>query len=214
MATAPAKPKRSRPGRPSALERTVGQRPDGTPITVYDRVEETLRIGGYIEDAAARCGIAASTFYKWRREGERLQQAIEAGVTSQTKLTATEKDCLRFAETVAKAQAEGELLLLGQLERLARGGIEQTTTTVKVDGDGNEIERTTKTSHTLPNVAAITWRLEKAHPHKWGRHRVEITGADGGPIQVSEDRAETLADRLEAYLAGVTDTAKGATQDG
>ncbi len=32
------------------------------------------------------------------------------------------------------------------------------------------------------NWQAAAWRLERKMPHKWGRH--EVTGADGGAIQV------------------------------
>jgi transposase len=37
----------------------------------------------------------------------------------------------------------------------------------------------------IDNWQAAAWRLERKMPHKWGRHeRHEVTGADGGAIQV------------------------------
>jgi hypothetical protein len=37
----------------------------------------------------------------------------------------------------------------------------------------------------VDNWQAAAWRLERKMPHKWGRHeRHEVTGADGGAIQV------------------------------
>jgi hypothetical protein len=38
---------------------------------------------------------------------------------------------------------------------------------------------------------AAAWRMERRNPERWGRVRIEHTGADGGPIQVQADwRAE------------------------
>jgi len=40
---------------------------------------------------------------------------------------------------------------------------------------------------------AAAWKLERKHPDKWGRTRVEVTGADGKPIEHTNVTAETLA---------------------
>lgn len=46
---------------------------------------------------------------------------------------------------------------------------------------------------------AAAWYLERTNPRKWGRHEtVEITGADGGPIQVEHSVKDTLRAKFEA----------------
>jgi hypothetical protein len=51
---------------------------------------------------------------------------------------------------------------------------------------------------------AAAWWLERTNPEEWGkRDRVEVTGADGGPIetrQIADQRIATLAERLAARL--------------
>jgi len=47
-----------------------------------------------------------------------------------------------------------------------------------------DIQTIRKASHIRWEAAA--WRLERKFPKRWGRKRLEITGADGGPIQVIE----------------------------
>ena len=43
---------------------------------------------------------------------------------------------------------------------------------------------------------AAAWLLERRWPEKFGRQRHEITGADGGPVEVQTDEAQKVKDRL------------------
>jgi len=54
-----------------------------------------------------------------------------------------------------------------------------------------------------PNAwQAAAWRLERKHPEKYSRReRVEMTGADGGPVEVAN--VEGAAERLRQKLAPV-----------
>ena len=49
------------------------------------------------------------------------------------------------------------------------------------------------------NWQAAAWYLERTNPKKWGRHETyEVTGADGGAIQVEHTIKETLRAKFEA----------------
>jgi hypothetical protein len=46
---------------------------------------------------------------------------------------------------------------------------------------------------------AAAWYLERTNPKKWGRHdTVEVTGTDGGAIQVEVSVKDTLRAKFEA----------------
>lgn len=52
-------------------------------------------------------------------------------------------------------------------------------------------------SHTITTWQAAAWWLERSHHERWGRkEKQELTGADGGPIQI---QADVTAKQLEEY---------------
>ena len=78
-----------------------------------------------------------------------------------------------FRDAVQRARAEAEIRNVGLIQRAASDGTWQ----------------------------AAAWFLERSHPRKWGRHdRHEVTGPDGGPLEVAVD-ADTLEARLAAIIA-------------
>lgn len=183
--------------------RTVDGREVG--ITIIDRVDETLRQGAFVKDAAARVGVAVETLRRWQATGVRLRAALAERtadgepVKTLADLSRHERDCVELANRMdaAEADARTALLVLGQ--QAARGGRERVETTIKLDANGREIERTTRTSTTEPDTRMIQWILS----HRWREDfgsRVEVTGADGGPVLVD---ATPIAERLRADLADV-----------
>lgn len=80
---------------------------------------------------------------------------------------------VEFREAVQRARAEAEIRNVGLVQRAASDGTWQ----------------------------AAAWFLERSHPRKWGRHdRHEVTGPDGGPLEVEVD-AGSLEARLAAIIA-------------
>ena len=54
---------------------------------------------------------------------------------------------------------------------------------------------------------AAAWYLERSYPDRWGRTRVEVTGADNAPIRVDVD-SEALEAKVRALAAKQASTAK------
>jgi hypothetical protein len=198
-------------GRPSPIDAQAGTRDDGTPITVAEVITNALRTGSYFEQAAATAGVGKETGYGWLRTAGRLRiRARGKALSSLTpRPTAHERRCVAFSDSVAEAESSWEVTALAGLERLARGGITTTKTVTKrgpaaADGSpGPVLEVTTTVEQLAPSAQVLEWRLERRFPSRYGR-RVEVTGAEGGPIALSmEERAEALADTLTAHLANL-----------
>lgn len=45
---------------------------------------------------------------------------------------------------------------------------------------------------------AAAWRLERRSPERWGRQRLEITGADGGPLEMETGLTIEVVDARDA----------------
>jgi hypothetical protein len=90
---------------------------------------------------------------------------------------AGEAPYVQFSDAVKKALAESES---ADLRRIERAGADQWQ--------------------------AAAWRLERRFPDRWGRQRVEVTGKDGGPLEVTlEERAakrRELVTRMLGKLLG------------
>jgi hypothetical protein len=86
-------------------------------------------------------------------------------------LTEHEQRCADFLDAVETARAEAGLRNLALIQTAAQEGAWQ----------------------------AAAWYLERTNPRKWGRHdTVELTGADGGPIQVEHSVKDSLAAKFAA----------------
>lgn len=205
-------------GRPLMLDQVLRRRPildsDGAvqgheDVTVGDAIIEALLAGAYMETAAEQAGVAKQTVYGWLRHGAAACIKREKGAALSQRearrqglvLTKREQTYADFSDAVAQAQAEAELHDVALLAELGRGGMTVRTVTQKVDQAGNVLEQTVRTETLGPSAAVLMWRLERRHPEKWGRRRIELTGADGGPVQV-EDAAAALVASLRGFTAG------------
>jgi hypothetical protein len=76
-------------------------------------------------------------------------------------------EAIEFLEAVSKARADAEVRNVSFIQRAASDP---------------------------RHWSAAAWWLERSHPTRWGRQqRLEVTGADGGPIQIEDPRAAVLA---------------------
>lgn len=178
-------------GRPTKIDQVLDTR-GGQPVTVADTIVSAVRAGNYIETAAALAGITKPTLYDWLNTGSNA--AMKGG-----KLTAQERRCMEFSNAVGRAMAESEAEDVAGLAALARGVTRVER--IVVDAEGNELSRTTVAERTPPNDKVLMWRLERRFGERWGRNRIEVSGPEGGPMEVSID--EVQGHQLAEVLRGV-----------
>lgn len=190
-------------GRPSNLTTVIGYTEEGDPITVGNRIVNALRAGAYFEQACSAAAVHKETAYGWLRIAGKARIRARGDLDSiDDTLTDHERACLTFSDSVAEAESSWEVGALALLERLARGGIAQVKTVVKVDTKGKVLETTTTTEHSLPSAQVLEWRLERRFPQRYGR-RISIE--DDRESMSEEEREEAVLDVFDAYLQGVTD---------
>jgi len=206
-------------GRPSKLNKTHHLDERGRPVTVADTILTLIRRGEFIETSCAVAGINKVTLHGW------LQVSRDARdkAAKRLPLTRHELDCLEFSNAIALAEAESEILVG---DRIMAAGMEPartvTTVTKKVpvkgpDGDVSWEEQTeVREVIAPPNLTALIWRAEHRFQSRWGRHAVEVTGADGGPIEVSlAERKQGVLEGLREFMAGAahgTEVARAAEE--
>lgn len=194
-------------GRPPALTRVVRQTRDGKDVTVADAIVEAIRAGSFIESAAAANGVNKATLHDWLRTGSRVQQRLLNDGARRGDFTRKELLCAEFSDAVGRAFAEATTIEVATAAQLARGGITETETITRTETlpqGPPKVTTTTKQKVLAPDGAMIRWRLSKREPDTWGRERLELTGPDGGPVELSlvEKRQrlleglEVLADKL------------------
>lgn len=98
--------RRSRAGRPSKLTRTA-----------RDGILDALRVGASYAAAAQHVGVSVDTFQKWRSRGRRELDRLAADPAAVP--DPDEVEYAKFAEEIAKAEAEAEVTAFGRLSAAA-----------------------------------------------------------------------------------------------
>lgn len=128
---------------------------------IEKRLFDALYIGVYVETACAYAGISKNTYYDWLRRGERERLRLMEGKPLPDNVDADfaerEQMYVRFADAMERAIASSDIRDHTVITRAAQKGMWQ----------------------------ASAWRQERKHPDMWGRSRVELTGADGVPLDVA-----------------------------
>jgi transposase len=116
-----------------------------------EAIIQVMRVGTYLDDAAAYAGISLSTLRNWLRAGQQARELLDTG----TRITKEQKALADF-----------------------HVGFEKATTTWQIEA----LSKLTQSD----DVRALTWRLERRFPTKWG-NKQQITIEDNG----HEDRIRT-----------------------
>ena len=138
-------------------------RPSKATDEVFQKITDAVKAGVWIEQAAHLAAIHPSTLYEWVSKGERAREMEEL-----TGEPMSEQDLrlAEFSESLKRARAEAEARNITLIQKAAQDGTWQ----------------------------AAAWYLERSAPHRWGRRdRMEITGKEGGSIEVSVSSADLEA---------------------
>jgi hypothetical protein len=198
------------PGSAKNLRDVLGYRQvDGAqvPITIMDRVEETIRQGAFLHDAAARVGVTVETLRRWITTGNASAADVLSGRRRLSQLNAHERRCVELAERVERAEAEAKVVLTGTAMKVARGGFKRMETTRKTTGQGPP-EVTVREIEAAPDAHMLSWMLSHRWPEDFGRNRLEVTGPGGGPLAVD---VTPVAERLREALAEVRANMNGSS---
>lgn len=138
-------------------------RPTKLNAETQQRIVNALEAGNYFDAACEYAGITATTGYNWKARGKKESERREnPNVKEGSQQWLEEQPYLEFFEAVTRASANVEIRTMALIHRAGTGDEAKG-----IQGDWR----------------ALTWFMEHRYPEKWGRTRVESTGANGGAIE-------------------------------
>ncbi len=144
-------------------------RPSKLTKKTHARIVELVKAGNFLSTAAMCAGVRAEVAKDWIRDGVLFAQKVEAGTLRVWEMTAHEVARMKFSEEVQAAMGEATARDVLLIEKAA-----------------------------VKDWKAAAWVLERRERTLFSP-RVEVTGADGGPVVVRTwaDIAKKASDELE-----------------
>jgi len=136
-------------------------RPTKLTKELTEEIAKYLRAGNYIETTAALVGINRDSIYEWLKRGAAEQERLMKN--PRARIRKREKIFVEFSDTVKKAQAQSEAMLVGLVGKAAE-----------------------------KNWTAAAWRLERKFPDKWGRTERNVATAQDDPLKDIAKQIEDL----------------------
>ncbi len=228
-------------GRPLKLRSLVAVAgPDGERVrkTVQQAIcDEMEATGRSPMQCAEAVGVPRDTISQCLNDGRRLADKSLRMPADWVPLARRDQAVLEFFRAQQAAHSRWIADKVKLHATIARGDLVVSEVVEKVDPTRREddptrpgqtrprvIEQRVTRRRTLPDAKAIEWELERLAREEvldpeTGRlvtirpfaPRVEVTGAEGGPIQtedVTDERARDLLAEIDAYEAGLSDAEK------
>tara|TARA_R100000231_G_scaffold129411_1_gene100763 strand:- start:589 stop:1023 length:435 start_codon:yes stop_codon:yes gene_type:complete len=136
-------------------------RPTKLTTELTEEIAKYLRAGNYIETTAALVGINRDSIYEWLKRGAAEQERLMKN--PRARIRKREQIFVEFSDTVKKAQAQSEAMLVGLVGKAAE-----------------------------KNWTAAAWRLERKFPDKWGRTERNVATAQDDPLKNIAKQIEDL----------------------
>lgn len=155
--------------------------PDGLTEDTHELIVQAIRNGAYLVHAAGFAGIHPETLRRWVRNGEgpEPERAAYSSAHQHRKARNFHRRCTELCGAIERAEAH---FVLAQLQLIRELALERR------------------------NWRAAAWLLERRFPDLFSL-RTEVTGADGGPIEVVDPAADL--ERLERVLEEYAERAQG-----
>lgn len=150
-----------------------GSRSKLTP-EVLEALAKAKRLGVPDNHACRMVNVHQATLYAWLQQGKEHRE--------QGKKSPYRELSERFEKAVGERTAESLL----RIRNAANGGAVVERTTVTVTHADGTTTTTSKEKVAQPQWTADAWFLERTDPVNFAQKvRTELTGANGGPVQVS-----------------------------
>lgn len=147
--------------------------------TRADRIVFLLRQGAYLRTAAQAAGIGTTTLHRWLNDDRPAFRA--------------------FRDSVDRARADAQVSLVLTIQMHAKGGQKRPKQVVVPKPEGAH-EVVTIQEVVDGDWRAAAWLLERSWPREYGRREaIEVSGPDGGAIQVRDPEAQRLADAWDRF---------------
>ncbi|MBT2601816.1 hypothetical protein J7E55_01915 [Bacillus sp. ISL-53] len=132
----------------------AGRKTKLTPKLIVDAAK-LIKVGNYVVAVCEYLGIDESTWYRWMRDGEHAKTGLKR----------------EFYKTIKKANAEEEIRLIADLQKIAQVDLKWQ---------------------------ALAWILERKYPERWGRKdKISAEVSHTGQVKESNEYNITVEQKVE-----------------
>jgi hypothetical protein len=172
----------------------------------HDKVVSAIRGGSFLEVAGAYAGISKPTLHEWLARGRAAQARRDRDAGESEPCPTCE--AVPGDPCVAKTGKQARRNHANRVDRWAVSGFNDVDEAkyllffedVEAARAASEVRAVTQIQQAAMDGTwqAAAWYLERSQPGRWGRQRVELSGPNGGPVQVE---VGALEERIQSLLS-------------